>query len=197
MMHVQLLNGSIFTIKEIIQIDEFPIFLSIGMGTDNRLQDTEALARNLIDSNFNQDLVATFVHAVCLWGGDLRRYGRIIPGADINGITQIFQNSYINSIEGRTSDAIAEITQIRGLSVSFGSKHLKFLDPLNNVVLDSVISENLGYARNISGYILWLATCREILEIVRERGVDYPGIGENGWRVSDVEMAIFNKIQRG
>lgn len=48
-----------------------------------------------------------------------------------------------------------------GLGISFGSKHLRMLDPDRFAVLDSVLSEGLGYALNPKGYALFMRHLRD------------------------------------
>jgi hypothetical protein len=84
---------------------------------------------------------------------------------------------------------------VKGLGISFASKHLKFLAPDGAVVLDSIIEEQLGYAKNLAGYATFLTDCHDILNACNQFGIRYTGWGAQGWRVSDVEMAIFQKIR--
>ncbi len=105
------------------------------------------------------------------------------------------KSAYEATKQERICDSLAEITTLKGLAVSFGSKHLKFLSPDHHVVLDSILSERLGYRRDPTGYSQWRSACYEFLKHVRQTGVPYPGIGNNGWRVADIELAIFSKIR--
>jgi hypothetical protein len=83
---------------------------------------------------------------------------------------------------------------LNGLAVSFASKHLKFLVPERAVVLDSSISERLGYPRTPDGYLAFLGDCRSILEHATACNLHYTGWGKQ-WRVSDIEMAIFETLR--
>ena len=58
-------------------------------------------------------------------------------------------------------EAIAPGIKIKGLGVSFASKHLRMLCPQRFATLDSVLSEELGFALNIAGYKLFLQTLRK------------------------------------
>jgi hypothetical protein len=79
--------------------------------------------------------------------------------------------------------------------VSFASKHLKFLAPDAAVVLDSVIRNGLGYPDSPEGYQDFLNDCHTILDHAIANGLKYTGWGTNGWRVSDIEMAIYAKLK--
>ena len=180
-----------------IQLDEFPQLLQLGID-EGRLFETESLAQDLIRDDFPESASRDFVKAVCLWGGDPRRGGKVIRRNSPQEISSALRNAYLCSRGNELREALHAITALAGLAVSFGSKHLKFLDPNKHVVLDSIISERLGYTRDIegNGYLAWVATCNAFLKIVRANRINYPPNGPNGWRVSDIEMAIFNKIRR-
>ena len=178
-----------------ISPNEFPAFLEKGIGKNGHLQRTEKLAINLIKNNFLHRQCALFVKSVCLWGGDPRIGGKVIANNKPYIISGTLREAYWCSCSGDIAGSLNAVTSLKGLSVSFGSKHLKFLDPDRNVVLDSIIRQRFGYTNDTNGYLQWLATCHEFRRLIRDAGVRYPGIGHNGWRVSDIEMAIFNKIQ--
>ncbi len=178
-------------------LNEFPHYLTIGIGNNGRLAKTERLGRELIDGNFEQQASLEFVRKVCLWGDDPRRAGKIIKLNTSDQISKVLRKAYEHSRNDQIVDALKVVIELKGLAVSFGSKHLKFLDPNRHVVLDTIISERLGYRRDEDGYgyLEFLSVCREFLEMVVAENVPYPGIGKSGWRVSDIEMAIFNKIR--
>lgn len=194
-MHVLLNGSSLKLVRLSMKPADFSHYLTQGIGSDGRLAKTEALARDLIARSFPSDLSLQFVKAVCLWGGDPRRAGKVIKNNRPSDISRALRRAYQFSAQNKLKEAIEAVTEPAGLAVSFGSKHLKFLAPNKHVVLDSIISERLGYRRDVTGYLEWLDTCRQFLRTVRRYGVSYPGIGKNGWRVSDIEMAIFNKIR--
>jgi hypothetical protein len=81
------------------------------------------------------------------------------------------------------------------LGVPFASAHLKFLAPDRAVVLDSNISARLDYPKTPEGYLRFVEDCRRILQRINEAGLSYPGYGAAGWRVSDVEMAIYESLR--
>lgn len=190
-------SGTLQLVRFEMPLADFPGCLTLGIGTNGRLANTEMLARALIANDFEPALSIEFVKAVCLWGDDPRRAGKVIIRNSADTISNALRQAHISSSKGQIAEALRAITSLEGLAVSFGSKHLKFLDPNRHVVLDSILSERLGYTRDLegTGYLRWLEACHEYLEIVRSAGVAYPGIGQNGWRVSDIEMAIFVKVR--
>lgn len=68
---------------------------------------------------------------------------------------------------GPYANAILKGTQIRGLDVSFASKHLRMLEPKKYAVLDNVLSKGLGFALNSRGYRFFLSTLRSLHLITR------------------------------
>jgi len=175
--------------------DEFPHFLKKGLGNDGRLARTEVLAHELVKARLPEKKCIEFVKAVCLWGADPRIGAKVIKHNTRKAIAKAMSSAYQASMQGKICDSLEAVTALKGLAVSFGSKHLKFLSPDRHVVLDSILSERLGYTRDAKGYSQWLSACHEFLKLVRQSEVPYPGIGLNGWRVADIEMAIFNKIR--
>ena len=81
-------------------------------------------------------------------------------------------------------EAIRRGIDIDGLGVSFASKHLRVLWPQRFAVLDSVFSEELGFALNVAGYKLFLRMLCEFKE-------QY-GFKEN---LGTLEAAIYRCIQ--
>ncbi len=81
-------------------------------------------------------------------------------------------------------EAIAPGIKIKGLGVSFASKHLRMLYPQRFAVLDSVLSEELGFALNIAGYKLFLQTLRKFRRQYRLKD-----------NVSTLETGIYGLVQ--
>jgi hypothetical protein len=96
-----------------------------------------------------------FSKAVHKWGrgervwGNLRRFN----GDQLEGRLAAWL-SRVPSLE--IAEAIEAGTEIKGLRVSFASKHLRMLQPERFCVLDEVLSLGLGYALNPRGYKLFL-----------------------------------------
>lgn len=178
-----------------ISIDEFPKYLRKGIGDDGRFQEAEEHGKKLIASNFDIELSLRFVRKVCFWGSDSRISGKVIKRNTAEQIASVLKCAHRLTYEDKIAESLQKIVQLEGLSVSFGSKHLKFLDLGRHVVLDSIISERLGYTSDKAGigYMKWRAACQEFLQILISENIECPGTGEN-WRVSDVEMAIYNKL---
>lgn len=177
-----------------IDLSDFPKSLKKGLDAAPLTKGTEELARELVVSNFATGNSVEFVRRVCRWGGDSRRGGKVIAYNSEDQIASCLRMSYEACLAKDRLAAINHVMALKGLSVSFGSKHLKFLDPEQHVVLDSIISEALGFSRTPAGYLAFSDHCRAILDVLKNEDVSYSGFGPNGWRLADVEMAIYNKI---
>ena len=116
-----------------------------------------ALARNLTPSD-----AYDFSQAVCAWartGG--RVWGKLNkhPPHDLG---QQLCDWFEVVLTPRTdvATAISCGCAIKGLNVSFASKHLRMLQPKRFAVLDSVLSRELGFALNPVGYAFFLRELR-------------------------------------
>lgn len=81
--------------------------------------------------------------------------------------------------------AISPGVEIKGLGVSFASKHLRHLDPTRFAVLDDVISQGLGYALNPAGYNLFISDLRRLQQS------HFPE-----FRIADIEAGLFVLIRQ-
>ena len=105
--------------------------------------------------------------AVCNWGGGGRVLGTL--KRHHAGHLGDVMHRWMQAALAAASDgeAIAQASPQRpaglphGLGISFGSKHLRMLDPDRFAVLDSVLSEGLGYALNPKGYALFMRHLRD------------------------------------
>jgi hypothetical protein len=157
----------------------------------------ERQALNLAAVDFPIDQTAEFVRAVCAWGDYRGVAGRVLKNNTAEAVTSAFRSALALLKQDMVAEALRHVTDLRGLGISFGSKHLKFLDPARAVVLDSVISGRLGYPLTIDGYTEFLADCHALLERTRAANVEYPFSHHYpGWRVSEMEMVIFAKLRK-
>ena len=167
---------------------------------DRGLKDEGIFARErdgveLVQSNFSPELTDRFVREVCKWGGYAGVAGKVLRANRIEDVVSTMRVSYAATQEGDLERAISAITSLRGLAVSFGSKHLKFLDPNNHVVLDRIIRERLGDPRTIGGYCEFNADCASLRDAVNGEG--YRRSDGRPFRIADVEMAVFQMLGDG
>lgn len=127
-----------------------------------------------------------FSQDVCAWGRGGRVWGNLKRFHSQEELAQAVVR-WLRAAKDATSpsEAIRPGTQIKGLGVSFASKHLRLLDPERFASLDEVISLGLGYALNTAGYNLWL---HDLHALKRNHSLAH--------RVGDIESGIFVLIRQ-
>lgn len=178
-----------------IELDEFPFLLQQHRQSDPDTRAIEAAAARLVTEDFPDIGVSAFVRAVCKWGNYAGVAGRVLRQNSIREIASALRDAQRLAAKDHIAEALGRIVDLKALGVSFGSKHLKFLDPHRAVVLDSVISNHLGYALTVDGYMEFLVDCSDIRDRVLAASVPFPFPQEGTWRVSDIEMAIYKKLE--
>jgi hypothetical protein len=176
-----------------IGLDELNDLLTGFMKKEPRTQVVEQQAQQLVKGEFRSAELHNFIRAVCGWGGYSGIAGRAIKNNDGEKLSAAFRSAHSHANAQDDLSAINSLLELSGFGVSFASKHLKFLAPENAVVLDSIISKRLGYEPTPEGYQAFLNDCRRILERAIACKLPYHGWGRE-WRVSDIEMAIFEKL---
>jgi hypothetical protein len=188
-----LVNGSVNIIRLSVPLREFPALLAQHRVSDPTTPEVEALGAAYVAQGFRERDTPEFVRAVCKWGHYAGVGGKVLKRNPIKNIRARMRNAHVALQKDDPLTAITEVTQLKGLGVSFGSKHLKFLLPDRAVVLDSIISERLGYRRTPKDYVDFLRDCAAIRDILSSQGI-VASADQPAWRVSDVEMAIFKSL---
>ena len=188
-----LLNSNIKVIRLSVGLSDFPDLLAKHRASDPDTQKVEKLGAAYRDQGFKEAETTEFIKAVCRWGCYDGIAGKVLKHNALSTVTGQLRAAYVALTNDSPLLAIREVTAIKGLAVSFGSKHLKFLDPDRAVVLDSIISEEMGYRRTPEGYATFLADCIAIRDILNENNIAATP-QQPLWRVSDVEMAIFKSV---
>lgn len=155
----------------------------------------EAEAAKLIEGDFQAPALLAFVKSVCGWGGYSGVAGRVRKHNPVEMLVTTFREVYALLQQHQVVAALARITALHSLNTSFGSKHLKFLAPDRAVVLDSVICGRLGYRPDPKGYGEFLGDCHTVLREAQATGTPFPFPEEGTWRVSDIEVTIFQKLR--
>lgn len=104
---------------------------------------------------------AEFSRQVCLWAGGARVWGKLMAMNEY-GPGQMLA-TWLNAVKAGELDdeeAIAKGIEIPGLGVSFGSKHLRILQPERFAVLDEVLCDGFGFALNKKGFGFFLRELR-------------------------------------
>jgi hypothetical protein len=132
---------------------------------------------------------------VCHWGGSTgnRVWGNLVRyhGLENESGRAHFRQALINwlttaAIDSDAGNAIATGAQIRGLGISYASKHLRLLYPEKYATLDSVISDRLGFAENVNGYRLFIGMLH-----------DFRSSHRIEQSIGDIEFGIFVLLQSG
>ena len=157
-------------------------------------------ASRLRAAGFPEEQLASFIPRVCKWGNYPGIAGKVLKNNDLPMIRGQFigATNALNSAIPDVQGALRKMKQIYGLGTSFASKHLRFLRPDVCPVLDSIISNNLGYASDEHGYKRFSDDCLRIAETLERHGVANPMDRESGkWFAADVEMALFTYLRKG
>jgi hypothetical protein len=177
-----------------IDLAQFPALLQTFVQKEPRTRDIEIQGARLAAEGFSDPQLRKFIQAVCEWGGYTGIAARVIQNN--RDLATQFQQAHQAASSGKAVEGLTILRQVKGLGISFASKHLKFLAPDDAVVLDSTIKEQLGYATNLTGYGAFLTDCHDVLNACNQFKIHYTGWGAQGWRVSDIETAIFQKIRQ-
>jgi len=120
-----------------------------------KTRQTEAVGEELYHAikagNATQDDCFTFSRCVHEWGGGGRVWGNLIKQDETVLRAQL--KDWLTAVP--ELDAVSALERgiaIKGLQVSFASKHLRMLEPERFAVLDDVLSQGLGFAMNPRGY---------------------------------------------
>ena len=156
--------------------------------------EVETIGLNFVDNDFDPEDVHPFCEAVIKFGGD--RFGRIMSCLQEQTPVEL-ASRFANAVQIGNMNlgaALDAIMSVNGLSLSYGSKHLRFMSPEKFVILDSRINKFFGYELSIAGYRAFAEDCGTVAARLTEEGIENPMPNRNGrWLPCDVEMAIYAK----
>ena len=158
----------------------------------------EASARRLLAAGYTDQQLGAFIRDVCAWGNYPRTAERVLQGNPLPEIRCRFDNAIAALTLARPNLKLAlrEVRRIRFLGLSFASKHLRLLRPDLCPVLDSILSERLGYPLNVASYRRFADHCLKIARWLDGHQVRNPVPREGGsWFVADVEMALYVHVK--
>lgn len=145
---------------------------------------------------FSPEAAQHFSHAVCDWarGPGRRIWAHLVKdngGKLASNLATALRQANAAKTAGGAIEPLIDKSIIKGLGVSFASKHLRMLDPTRFAVLDSVLSDRLGYALNPNGYSLFM---REIRRALAElQSID---AGFKEMSVAELERAVFVCVRK-
>jgi hypothetical protein len=149
------------------------------------IDDLEALGRSMGPGSNHQELI-DFSNQVCIWGGGERVWGNLNRFHQHDELARIYLSWFSQArITTDPEEAIQEGLAIKGLGVSFASKHLRMLKPDEFAVLDDVLSVGLGFALNVKGYGLFMRSLRNFIEV-----------NNLSLSISEVEAGIFFLVRQ-
>lgn len=191
-------NGVMATVLDVSkaapQIYEFGLFQCTASAFESSLywirkEDTEtevveAQGRKVLAGSWNE--CYEFARQVCKWGRGGRVWGNLNRHSTADAL-QIKLCNWFSSVvlEDSDSNAIEGGCGIKGLGVSFASKHLRLLLPERYAVLDEVLSIGLGFALNPTGYALFM---RELKRFKEKYSIRHS--------LAHIEWAIFGLIRQ-
>lgn len=127
-----------------------------------------------------------FSRQVCEWGRGQRVWGNLTRFHSKESLGQHICEWLKSARTMLPEDAITAGVNIKGLGVSFASKHLRLAMPDRFGVLDEVICEGLGFAMNVAGYRLFHLELR-----------DFQSRFTPNLSVSKIEAGLFLMVRQG
>lgn len=127
-----------------------------------------------------------FSQDVCEWGRGQRVWGNLQRHHEAESLAQVLRSWLIFANSScEDEDAIAQGAEIKGLGVSFASKHLRMLNPERYAVLDDVFRQGLGIALNPRGYRLFLSALGALGKEIAQP-----------MRIANLEAALFLLVRQ-
>lgn len=182
--------------KVAIPYADFPVLLAAYLKQNPSTPEVEQLGLALRASDpMKWDDLEAFMKKVGEWAG--KTGPRVILGQVLRGNTiEIGRKvrdaiAHLRSAKPDPVAALEEMDKVKGLDVSFASKHLRMLFPEYCPVLDSILSCRLGYAPTADGYGAFARRCTAIAGELNRTQITSTFPGRTDWRPSDVEAALF------
>ena len=173
---------------------EYQEAIKAGTGTDTIELEKEGSKLLL---NMDKPSVEHFIAGVLQWGGNTgnRIRGMLYKYQTKGEIFKRFKKTsdYLNKNDIYSS--IWEITSLKGVGISYGSKFLRMMAPEQAAVYDSILSECFSYKEDCSGYLDFCLDGKKLTEKLKESKIKNP-IREKGlWFVADIEAVVFYHIR--
>jgi hypothetical protein len=152
----------------------------------------EKAAADVIAADFPIEGSLRLLRQVCRWGGYYGIAARVVKHNDPATIAAAFRTAYQHSRALEPDHALEELNRLRSLGrPSFASKVLRFLDPENAAILDSVVSTELQFPASPVGYADLIGQCRRVVAELSADGVPNRARAHGLWYVADVEAAFY------
>jgi hypothetical protein len=139
--------------------------------------------------------VDAFVGAVCAWGGYAGIAGRVRKNNAQADIISAFSSARDELAKGHTLQALSALMRLHSLGqISFASKHLRMLSPVQCGVLDAlVVGAGFGYQDIPASFGIYCSHCSIQARLLNNAGI----VPRNGrpWNAGAVDMAVFAWIR--
>ena len=135
---------------------------------------------------------AKFSEQVCAWGRGKRVWANLLryhsgSAEEVGRKMKTWLSAAQTANDARY--AMQEALEIKGLGVSFASKHLRMLYPQRYGVLDSVLETGLGFAMNVEGFAFFTQCLHDFFAENKEY------FGSHFSSVADFEWALFALVR--
>jgi hypothetical protein len=139
--------------------------------------------------------VDAFVSAVCAWGGYAGIAGRVRNNNTQTKIIGGFSSARAALANGHILQALSAIRGLHSLGeISFASKHLRMLSPVQCGVLDAlVVGAGFGYIKSPASYLQYCSDCFNQAAALNAAGVLTSTL--QPWNAGSVDMAVFAWIR--
>lgn len=150
-----------------------------------------AAGERFIRSDFAPKQAGKFCELVCIWGRGQRVFANLIRhhGRSLEKTMAAALKEAYNSVDDES--AITPLLKIKGLRVSFASKHLRLMLPDRFGVLDSRYCDALGFALNQRGFSFFMKQLRNFAEQVRRHSPNHFA----PLPISTIEQGLFYLVQ--
>ena len=139
--------------------------------------------------------VDAFVGAVCAWGGYAGIAGRVRENNAQAKIIGAFSGARDELANGHILQALSAVRGLHSLGkISFASKHLRMLSPVQCGVLDAlVVGAGFGYDDIPASFGIYCSHCSNQARLLNEAGI----LTRDGrlWNAGAVDMAVFAWIR--
>lgn len=145
-----------------------------------------------------------FFREIIAWGGGGNVRARF--EAELGQVNLLERFNVVLQNLDEPGRAIEAALELPGLGLTYGTKVLRFLRPDIHGSLDEQIRKHLAQSGDLMpihhsswkrGYVAFQALCTSLVAALDQRGIERPecglarGSSRTGWRVADVEMALF------
>ena len=180
----------------IIPLHCYPCFHACHLANARNTVEVEALgAAIMAPSPLAWPQVDAFVGAVCAWGGYAGIAGRVRKNNAQADIIGAFSSARDELAKGHILDALSAVRALHGLGqISFASKHLRMLSPVQCGVLDAlVVGAGFGYHDIPASFGIYCYHCSNQARLLNKAGI----VTRNGrpWNAGAVDMAVFAWIR--